>query len=311
MRAYIVFDDFPREAVAMLCEAGVEVTVHTYNRERPNGDQLKKILQDYHIIIIGTGQKISEDMCSEIDEARIIATASVGTDHISIPENKKTLIKIVNAPLANRISVAEHTFALALELCKRLEEGKAIAAKGRHKQDMESKPRDLYGKTIGVIGAGGTASAVLKMADGFGMQRMCWTKSPGAHEDLWKDGVRYVELTDIFTHADVISVNIPLTKDTEQLISSDRISLLKEDAIFISMSRAEVVDCGALLKRAAEMDSFSVGMDVDADSVYGMWEESMRNVIITPHIGGGTVEARKRLFVEISRNILAVIEELK
>ena len=125
MKAYSIFDDFTDDATNILARAGVDVTVHPLGVPRPDSLQMKSILEEYECVIIGTSQKISEDMFDNIITPRIIGTASVGVDHIQVPENKKGLITILNTPKANAQSVAEYTMACALTCCKRLSAAKA------------------------------------------------------------------------------------------------------------------------------------------------------------------------------------------
>ena len=119
MKAYSVFDDFPKEAVETLVSAGFEVFVHPLGVSRPSEAQMKAILEEYYCVIIGTSQLITEDMFEIITEPRIIGTASVGIDHIHIPADKRALVKIINTPKANAQSVAEYTMGCALAACKR------------------------------------------------------------------------------------------------------------------------------------------------------------------------------------------------
>ena len=255
MRAYSVFDDFPQSAVDILGRNNISVTILQKGKERPAGDELKRLIEVYDIIIISTAQKMPEYMFADINTPKIIATASIGVDHIHVPEDKCGIIKVVNAPKANRISVAEHTFALILTLKKQLIEGRATAAAGKSKKEMQYKPHDLYGSTIGVIGAGGTAGAVLDMAKAFGMNRIAWTRDRKKHMELVDDGVKFTELDELLKKADIISLNLPYTPETDGLISAERIKLMKNDAAFISASRSELTDNAALLRKAAENSS--------------------------------------------------------
>ncbi len=305
MIAYSVFDDFPKSASELLEKNNIKVILHPKGKERPCGNELKKLIDEYDIIIISTAQKITENMLKNTPPCKkIIATASIGTDHISIPDDKKNIIKVVNAPNANKISVAEHIFGLIIALKKQFIDGKITAALGKNKKEMRYKPHDLYGLTIGIIGAGGTAGAVLKMAKAFGMERISWTRNPEKHTDLSDDGVVFTELDELIKSSDIISLNLPYTPETEGIISASRINNMKNNAVFISVSRSELTDNAHLFKKARDNDCFCIGMDVDADKVFGMWNENMKNVIVTPHIAGGTVEARIRMFNEVSTNIL-------
>ncbi len=308
VKAYSVFDDFSLSALKLLNDNGVDVTVLRAGDSRPSGNELKKIIEDYDVIIISTGQKITEEMFENVSSFKIIATASIGIDHISVPENKKRLIKIVNAPTANRLSVAEHVFGLILALNKQFIDARKIAAEGKNKSFMNLKPHDINGKTMGLIGAGGISTEILKMAKLFGFNCKIWTFNPDKHRDLLDYGVEFLELDKLIKVSDIISVNLPYTKNTDNLISSQLIGLMKNDATFISISRSEVVDNLALLRKAKENSNFKVGLDVDSNYVYNMWDNNMINVIVTPHIAGGTVEARQRMFEEVCRNI---IKELK
>ena len=307
MKAFSIFDDFPVSSINILEKNGISVTLLEKGKERPNGQALKALLDEYDIIFISTAQKMPEEMFADVNVPKIIGTASSGVDHIHIPEGKKDIIKIANATHANRSTVTEHTFGLILTLRKQLIEGRETAAKGLSKKMMELKPIDLFGSTIGVIGAGGIASTVLRMAKCFGMKRLCWTLHPENHKDLAEDGVEFVDIDSLLKIADVISVNIPMSEKTRNLVNEERIAIMKDTATFVTTSRLEITDNKALMEKAKRIPTFSVGMDVDATNVKDLWDPSMKNVIVTPHIGGGTIESRIRLFNECSENVIKAI----
>lgn len=307
MKAYSVFDDFPQSAVSLLERNGVSVTLLPKGHERPNGDELKGILDEYDIIFISTAQKMPEDMFVDVTNHKIIGTASSGIDHIHIPSSKKHLIHVANATHANRTTVTEHTFGLILTLRKQLIEGRLVASQGKSKKEMTTKPIDLYGSTMGVIGAGGIASTVMRMAKSFGMKCLCWTLHPESHPDLLSEGVQFVDIDELLQMSDVVSVNIPMSETTRNLVSADRVAMLKNTAVFITTSRLEITDNEALFAKARVCPSFGLGMDVDAINVKGLWDSSMKNVIVTPHIGGGTIESRIRLFTECCENVVKLL----
>ena len=281
MKAFSVFDDFPQSSITILRQAGIDVDLIPKGFERPSGVALKELLDTYDILFISTAQKMPEEMFDDVTTPKIIGTASSGVDHIQIPTDKQQLIKVVNATHANRSTVTEHTFAL-----------------------MSAKPIDLFGSTMGVIGAGGIASTVLRMAGCFGMKRLCWTLHPENHTDLHNEGVSFVSLEKLLMSSDVISVNIPLSEQTRNLVNAERVSLIKNDAVFVTTSRIDVTDRKSLFDKAHQCPSFGLGMDVDAAEVCGLWSKDMSNVIVTPHIGGGTIESRVRLFNECAENVV-------
>ena len=308
MKAFSIFDDFPQSALDVLNRAGVEVDILAKGKERPSGKTLKNILEAYDIIFISTAQKMTEDMFENVNSFKIIGTASSGIDHICVPEKKKNLVNIVNATQANCISVAEHMFSLILALKKNLIEGRYVAASGKTKREMLSKPSELFNSTIGVVGAGKIASTILSFAKFFGMKRLCWTFDPTKHSNLAADGVEFTSLENLLKTSDVVSVNIPMSPSTKNLISSERISLMKENSVFVSTSRSEVTDNKALFDKARMCKSFGLGLDMDAANISNYWNIQQTNVIVSPHIAGGTISSRIRLFNECSENVVKLLK---
>lgn len=307
MKAYSIFDDFPQSSIEIIENAGIELTLLPKGEERPTGEALKHLLDSYDIIFISTAQKMPEEMFSNVTTPKIIGTASSGTDHIHVPADKKHLIKVANATHANRTTVTEHTFGLILTLRKLLIEGRNVAVEGKAKKVMSAKPVDLLGSTIGVVGAGGIASTLLGYAKVFGMKRLCWTLNPDKHQDLANDGVEFVDIDTLMKQSDIVSVNIPMSDATNNLINADRVAMLKDNAVFVTTSRTEICDNEALFAKSKSCPSFGLGMDVDAANVMGLWTLDQNNVIVTPHIGGGTVASRIRLFDECSENVVKCI----
>ena len=307
MKAYTIFDDFPQQSLELLQKRGIDVIVHPKGMPRPQGNELKALLDEYDILFVSTAQQMPEDMFADVVSPKVVATASSGVDHIHVPASKANLVRIANAPKANRSTVAEHTFALILALRKQLLEARDVAAEGKNKKAMHGKFHDLYGATMGVVGAGGIASRVLMLARAFGMRCFCWTFNPEKHQSLCEEGVIFTDLDTLCSQADVISVNIPSSEKTHMLIDSRLVSMMKNDSVFVSTSRMTVTDTSALLEKALKQDNFGLGMDVDSKDFMGMWDARQNNIIITPHIGGGTVESRIRLFNECCENALVLI----
>ena len=307
MKAYSIFDDYTEEAKAILSEAGVKVTMHPSGVHRPDHEQMKIILESYDCVIIGTSQKITEDMFDNINTPRIIATASVGVDHINIPTEMRSLVTIINTPKANAQSVAEYTIACALTACKRLNEGGQLYLKGKDNKQLYKKPEDLNGKIMGVVGAGNISVKIMEYARFFGMRILCWTAHPENHRDLQSSGVSFTDLDSLLCESDVISVNLPNNTGTKNLISKERVSLIKSNATFISVSRRNTLDIAALIKRAESEPGFHVFLDLDVDMDIVKSLPERPNILITPHIAGGTVETRKRMFREVAEKIASLL----
>lgn len=311
MTAYSIFDDFGDEPSKIIKQAGIQLTVHPQGTSRPDKDELKVILEKYDCVILGTGQKITPDMFDRITTARIISTASVGVDHIELPDYKKSLVTIVNAPKANAQSVAEFTIGCALACCKRLAEGNTLYLEGKNNKALVRKPEDLNGRVMGVAGAGNISVRIMELALCFGMKVLCWTANPDRHRELTLMGIQFVPMEELAARADVISVNLPCVQETKGIISPELIGRMKNTAIFISVSRLQVIDLDSLLLKAGKNPNFYVCVDIDTDRTVTGKIHRAHNVLITPHIGGGTIETRKRMFKEVAENTVAAAKRLK
>lgn len=302
LRAYSIFKDLDQKACEIIKNAGIQLELST-SAERPNKEELSKLVNDYDILIIGVKEKLTEDMLAKVDKKKIIATLSIGVDHIDKSFFESDLIKIINCQKSNVISVAEHIFALILGLKKRIIEANDIAIKGGNKTQLSSRSNDISNSTIGIIGAGKIAREVIKIAKVFNMKIYCNTLNPEKHQDLLKQDVEFIDLDTLLTNSDIITVNIPLNEENKNLISKDKISLMKKSATFVNTSRAEIVDMDELIKYADENKTFNVGLDIDAENYKELLETKRNNVIVTPHIAGVTKEAIKRMDVELANNI--------
>lgn len=306
MKAYIVFDDFLPDSVRELQDAGISVMVHKKGQARPDRNEMKCILEQFDIVIIGTGQKIDEGMWENITTHRIIGSASAGLDHIRVPDNKKHLLTVVNTPTANVRSVAEYVLGVMLMLRKRVLEGNALYYMGADNKKLIRKPEDLYGTTVGLIGAGHISTMIMEMLKPFGTKILCYTKHPSQHLDLvQRFDVEFVTLPELVKRSDLISVNVTFDSSTTNLINDELVAAMKENCIFISISRPQVVDVEALLKKGELNSNFYICLDIDVIPEYA-GRNNNRNIIFTPHIAGGTIETRKRMFMEVTKGILGI-----
>jgi len=308
LKAYSIFKDLDKKACEILSNAEIQLDISN-SSERPNKEELLKLLNDYDILIIGVKEKLTEDMLKEINKKKIIATLSIGVDHIDKCFFESDLIKIINCQTSNVISVAEHIFALILGLKKRIIEANEIAIKGGTKKDLPERSNDISNSSIGIIGAGKISREVIKIAKVFNMKIYCNTLNPEKHQELLKEGVEFIDLDNLLTISDVITVNIPLNKENKNLITKDKIRLMKKSATFINTSRAEIVDMNELMKYADDNTTFNVGLDIDAEDYTEILNTKRSNVIVTPHIAGVTKEAIKRMDVELANNIREYLKE--
>lgn len=308
LKAYSIFKDLDKNACEILRNNGIQLKLSACE-ERPNKEELIRLLNDYDILIIGVREKLTEDMLRVINNKKIVATLSIGIDHIDNSFFESDLIKVINCKTSNVISVAEHIFALILGLKKRIVEANEISIKGGTKRDLSARSNDISNSSIGIIGAGKISREVIKIAKVFNMRIYCNTLNPEKHQDLLKEGVEFVDLDKLLNISDIVTVNIPLNEESKNLISKNKIRLMKKTATFINTSRAEIVDMEELIKYADENDTFNVGLDIDVENYKEMLRTKRNNVIVTPHIAGVTKEAIERMDVELANNIIEYLRE--
>ena len=310
LKAYSVFKDFDKKACEILKDFGIQLSLST-SEERPSKEELIKLLNKYDILIVGVKERLTKDLIEHIHSRKIISTVSIGVDHIDKQFFNSKLIKIINCQTSNVISVSEHIFALILGLKKRIIEANNISISGGNKTNLSMMSNDLKDNTIGVIGAGKISREVIKLAKAFDMKILCNTLNPQKNKDLLQYGVNFVKLDQLLSASDIITINIPLNKENKNLISKEKINLMKKTATFINTSRAEIVDIKELIKYADIHSSFNVGLDIDVENYKDILKKKRNNVIVTPHIAGITQESVKRMDIEISNEIVRYLKEIK
>ena len=303
LKAYSIIKKLDKKACEIIRNNGIQLDISNSDK-RPDKEGLIKLLNEYDILIIGIEDKFTKDMLPKTTKKKIIATLSIGLDHIDRAFLENDNIKIINCQNSNVVSVAEHIFALILGLKKRIIEANDISSKGENRRNLSMRSNDITGSTLGLIGAGKISREVIRISKAFNMNIICNTLNPEKHQDLIKQGIKFVSLDEVLSNADIITINIPLNEENKNLISKEKIRLMKKTATFINTSRGELVDMTELIKYADENKTFNVGLDIDAENYKDILSIKRNNVIVTPHIAGVTKEAVERMDIEVANNIV-------
>lgn len=310
LKAYCAFNNFSKEAQKIITSNNIELTINKKD-ENPTKEVLVKLIDEYDILIIGVASKFTADMINFVKKPLLIATLSVGLDHIAEEFFASPLVQVANIKLANARSVAEHILSLILALNKRISQSQQLVLNGKgHKKYLHERPDDITGKTLGLIGAGNITKELVKITSSFQLKTQCYTKNPQNHKELEKYNVEFVSLEKVLKTSDIINISIPLTEETKRLISKKEIELLKPTATFINTSRTEVVDTEELIAYADRYDSFYVGLDIDVENDQELFRKNRNNVIITPHTAGISKQAIARMDLEIANNIVEMLNKM-
>lgn len=286
--------------------------------------------RDFKVISVFTDSHIDRNVMESLPDLKFITTRSTGFDHIDLEAAAERGIKIANVPAYGTTTVAEYTFALILAVSRKITQAyERVREEGRFSVDG-LRGIDLFGKTLGVVGAGRIGSHVIKIARGFGMNVIAFDKSPN-HDFAKEHTFKHAELDEVLSNSDIVTIHLPYTDETHHLINSEKLSLMRKGAILINTARGTIVETEALVKSLKEGHLAGAGLDVLEEEgvikdeieflVSGHPAEhdlravladhiliDMSNVVVTPHNAFNTQEALGRIADTTIENIKSFIE---
>ena len=286
--------------------------------------------KDFGIISVFAYSKITKKTLDNLKNVKLIATRSTGFDHIDVDECRKRKIAVCNVPAYGENTVAEHTFALVLNLTRKIHK----AWERTRRLDFSQKGLmgiDLQGKTLGVIGVGSIGKHVIRIAKGFEMDVIAFDvfKNKKLETEL---GFKYVSFDYLLRNSDIITLHCPYNKNTHHLINKTNIKEIKQGALLINTARGALVETDALVKALDNGILSGAGLDVlegecfikeDAQVISRHFPKKcdMRiiledhilakkeNVIVTPHNAFNSKEALQRILDATVENITGFVNE--
>ena len=257
-------------------------------------------------VVVTNKCRLNEKTLAGASKLKLILEAATGFDNIDIAYCRENGIAVANVKGYSTMSVIQITLSTALSLYSHLEEYRAYCADGRYTASgmftqIEPVWRELAGKTWGIVGAGTIGSGVAKVAAAFGCEVITFQRRPSA---LYPT----VSLEELLSRSDVISLHCPLNDSTRGLINAERLSLMKPGAVLVNASRGPVVDEAAVAAAVLDGRLGAFGSDVFSQEPFPADHpfqaiKALPNVILTPHIAWGSLEARRRLMDELVRNL--------
>lgn len=258
-------------------------------------ETLSEHIKEADALICLLSDPITKELLESALHLKGISTYAVGYNNIDVETATKRGILVTNTPGVLTESSADHTFALLLACARRLIEGDTMTREGRF-QGWEPSlllGMDVYGKTLGIIGAGRIGQAVARRALGFGMKVVYHNRNPLPKEVEKELNLTLVPLNDLLQQSDFVSLHCPLTKETHHLLGSKELSLLKPTAILVNTARGLVVDEEALVLHLQEKKIFGAAFDVyEKEPALTKGLETLENVVLAPHTASATIETR-------------------
>lgn len=298
----VTFGKINKEPVKRLEEFGCEVIINPFGRPFTE-EEIIRYAFDADALIVGN-DKIPGNVIKKCKKLKIIAKHGVGIDSIDIKTANQLGIVVTNAPGSNSEEVADLAFGLLHMLARGLYQANTDTKNGKWVKPVGIS---LSKKTLGIIGVGAIGTAVAKRATGYDMKILGYDVKKNAL--ALELGVKYVELDELLSEADFISLHLPLTKDTVNILNADRFKLIKKGAILINTARSQLIDNEALYKALIDGTLRGYATDVyDFEPPKPLPFFNLPNVILTPHIGGTTIESNKKMGETVVDNVIAVLK---
>ncbi len=296
----LVASNIASEAIEKMRNAGIEVDVKTGISER----ELESIIEHYDALIVRSTPKVTRRVIERGRRLRIIGRAGVGVDNIDVETATQKGIIVVNAPGGNTVSTAELTLGLLLSVARKIPQADRSVKEGKWER-RKFVGIELRGKTIGVIGLGRIGYEVAKRAKAFDMNVIAY--DPYISEHKAKEiGVRLVSFDELIRSSDIITVHVPKTKETENLIGEREFEMMRDGVIILNCARGGIIDENALIRALKNGKVSAVGLDVYVNEPPDPNSELFRfdNVVTTPHIGASTREAQTNVGLLIAEDII-------
>ena len=292
-------------------QAGIEILSEVAEVDQRTGlseDELIGIIGDYDALMIRSGTQVTAAVIHAATKLKIIGRAGVGVDNVDVPVATQRGVLVVNSPEGNTIAAAEHALAMMLSLSRHVPQAHAGMRDGRWDR-KKYVGNELYKKTLGVVGLGKIGSHVARVARSMGMEVIAYDPFIAA-DRAQQMQVQLTELDALFRTADYVTLHIPRTKDTENLVDADLLRTMKPTARIVNCARGGVVNESAIAEAVREGVIAGAGLDVYASEPLA--EDSPlraveRGLVLTPHLGASTEEAQENVAIDVAEQIRDVL----
>jgi D-3-phosphoglycerate dehydrogenase len=294
----LISDKMDPNAERILKERGCEVDVITGKTP----EELKEIIGQYDGLAIRSATKVTQEILDAATNLKVIGRAGIGVDNVDIPYASGKGVVVMNTPFGNSITTAEHAIALMFALARQLPAANAQTQEGKWPKNAFMGV-EMTGKTLGLIGAGNIGSIVASRALGLRMKVIAY--DPFLTEDRAVElGIEKVDLETLVTRADFITLHTPLTDETRNILSRERLEKTKKGVRIVNCARGGLIDEAALKDgldsghiAGAALDVFAVEPAKD-NPLFGT-----PNFICTPHLGASTTEAQVNVALQVAEQI--------
>jgi D-3-phosphoglycerate dehydrogenase len=296
----LVSDKLSPTAVQIFKDRGVEVDyLPDLGKDK---DRLLEVISQYDGLAIRSATKVTEKVIAAATNLKVIGRAGIGVDNVDIPAASRRGIIVMNTPFGNSITTAEHAVALMFAVARQLPEANASTHAGKWEKNRFMGV-EITGKTLGVIGCGNIGSIVAARGIGLKMKVIAYDPflSEGRAQEL---GVEKVELDDIFTRSDFITLHTPMTDKTRGIINKAAFDKMKKGVRIINCARGGLIVEADLIEALKSGKVAGAGIDVfEVEPATDSPLFGMDNVVCTPHLGAATSEAQENVALQVAEQM--------
>ncbi|WP_170342108.1 phosphoglycerate dehydrogenase [Ruegeria arenilitoris] len=296
----LVSDKLSETAVQIFRDRGIDVDfMPDVGKDK---EKLAEIIGNYDGLAIRSATKVTEKILEKADKLKVIGRAGIGTDNIDKDAASKKGVIVMNTPFGNMITTAEHAIAMMFAVARQIPEANASTHAGKWEKS-KFMGVELTNKTLGVIGAGNIGGIVCDRAQGLKMKVVAYDPYLG-QEKADKMGVEKVELDELLARADFITLHVPLTDQTRNILSRENLAKTKKGVRIINCARGGLVDEEALAELIKSGHVAGAAFDVFSEEpakenpLFGL-----PNVVCTPHLGAATTEAQENVALQVAEQI--------
>ncbi len=296
----LVSDALSETAVQIFRDRGIDVTFDpTLGKDK---DKLLSVIGEYDGLAIRSATKVTEKVLEAATNLKVVARAGIGVDNVDIPAASKKGVIVMNTPFGNSITTAEHAIAMMFAVARQIPEASTSTHAGKWEKNRFMGV-ELFNKTLGVIGAGNIGSIVIERALGLQMKVVAYDPFL-SEERADKLGVEKVELDELLRRADFITLHVPLTDKTRNILSAEAIAGMKPGVRIINCARGGLVDEDALALALKEGRVAGAAFDVFAqEPATASPLFNLPNVVVTPHLGASTTEAQENVALQVAEQM--------
>ncbi len=296
----LVSDKLSETAVQIFRDRGIDVDfMPDVGKDK---EKLAEIIGDYDGLAIRSATKATAKLIEKAKTLKVIGRAGIGVDNVDREAASKAGIIVMNTPFGNMITTAEHAISMMMAVARQIPEANASTHAGKWEKSRFMGV-ELTGKTLGVIGAGNIGSIVCDRAKGLKMKVIAYDPFLG-QEKADKMGVEKVELEELLGRADFITLHVPLTDQTKNILSRENIAKLKPGVRIVNCARGGLVDEEALAEALTSGHVAGAAFDVFAvEPATASPLFNLPNVVVTPHLGAATTEAQENVALQVAEQM--------